>query len=64
MLIGVDGGGFTRSTSGDFNLLKTLSKYLSSPTKTIQLSSVDEMLHMVAGTQTQGERRGVQIAFA
>ena len=35
MLIGVDGGGFARSTAGDFNILKTLSKYLSSPTKTI-----------------------------
>ena len=64
MLIGVERGGFTRSSAREYNLLKTISRYLSSATKEIQLSSVDEMLHMVAGTKDQRERRGFLSSFA
>ena len=64
MLIGIDNGGFMRSSVGENNLLRTLSRYLSTPTKAIQLHSVEELLNAVAGTKEPNQRRGFQSSFA
>ena len=64
MLIGIDSGGFLRSSVGENNLLRTLSRYLSTPTKAIQLHSVEELLNAVAGTKDQQQRRGFHSSFA
>ena len=64
MLIGIDGGGVMRSTVSDTNLLRTLSRYLSTPQKKIQLCSVEELLNAVAGTKDQQQRRGFHSSFA
>ena len=64
MLIGIDSGGFMRSSAGENNLLRTLSRYLSTPTKAVQLSSVEELLNAVAGTKDQPKRTGFHSSFA
>ena len=64
MLIGIDSGGYMRSSAGENNLLRTLSRYLSTPTKAIQLHSVEELMNAVAGTKDQQQRRGFHSSFA
>ena len=57
MLIGIDNGGYMRSSGGEFNLLRTLSRYLSTPTKAIQISSVEELLNTAVATTESDELR-------